>query len=294
MSVFIAYQNVTTDGVQVEQASFVADTRETFQPPMYGLRSDYQDLFDYEAEHAALTAQKKAAEASLDKVAIAAAESAQFEKSAEIAIIASRLEAVTKGEEKDKAKISELTEAKEKAGAEFAAIAVELAALRAPVTEIEAKLAALVKPDKVLPFVLLDRIEVHEGRAKIVGGKVLFDDAIDNASAAEAVTSAKVDRAAAVAAITVEVDGLIFDGDEPAQERMARAVLMAESPEEQTEWVLADNTVALVTADQLRRACKLAGKSQTELWVKPYKQVEEVKKEPQTEVPTGSTGYFAS
>ena len=82
---------------------------------------------------------------------------------------------------------------------------------------------------------------------------------------------AKADRAAAVAAITVTIDGLTFDGDEPAQERMARAVTLADSPTEQTEWVLHDNTVAVVTADQLRRACKAAGKAQTALWTKPYK-----------------------
>ena len=89
-------------------------------------------------------------------------------------------------------------------------------------------------------------------------------------SVQEILAEAKAERAAAVAAITVEVDGMIFDGDEAAQERMARAVLMAESMDEETEWVLADNTVAVVTADQLRRACKAAGKAQTALWTVPY------------------------
>lgn len=88
--------------------------------------------------------------------------------------------------------------------------------------------------------------------------------------AKEELAKAKAERAAAVAAITVEVDGMIFDGDEKAQERMARAVLMAESPDETSEWVLADNTVAIVTADQLRRACRAAGKTQTALWTVPY------------------------
>jgi hypothetical protein len=88
--------------------------------------------------------------------------------------------------------------------------------------------------------------------------------------AEEELAQAKVKRAAAVAALTVEVDGMVFDGDEKAQERMARAVLMADSPDEQTEWVLADNTVAIVTANQLRRACRAAGQSQTALWTVPY------------------------
>ena len=88
--------------------------------------------------------------------------------------------------------------------------------------------------------------------------------------AAEALEQAKAKRATAVAAITVEVDGMIFDGNEKAQERMARAVTLADSPEETTEWVLHNNAVAIVTAEQLRKACKLAGKAQTVLWTKPY------------------------
>ena len=82
---------------------------------------------------------------------------------------------------------------------------------------------------------------------------------------------AKSERARAVAALAVEVDGMVFDGDEKAQERMARAVLMAESPEESMEWVLADSSVAIVTAEQLRRACRAAGKAMGTLWVMPYK-----------------------
>lgn len=86
----------------------------------------------------------------------------------------------------------------------------------------------------------------------------------------ELLEQAKAERAAAVAALTVEVDGMVFDGDEKAQERMARAVSMADSLDEETEWVLHDSTVAIVTAAQLRRACRAAGKAQTALWVKPY------------------------
>lgn len=119
-------------------------------------------------------------------------------------------------------------------------------------------------------FLKCDRIEEYEGRAELVNGEVLFDANIDVARVAETIALAKVERATAVASITVEVDGMIFDGDEKAQERMARAVTLADSPEETTEWVLHDNTVAMVTAEQLRKACKLAGKTQTILWTKPY------------------------
>jgi hypothetical protein len=82
--------------------------------------------------------------------------------------------------------------------------------------------------------------------------------------------NAKAQRAEKVNSIIVEVDGMVFDGDEKAQERMARAVIMANSLDEETVWVLHDNTVATVTAGQLKRACREAGKKQTELWIVPY------------------------
>ena len=80
---------------------------------------------------------------------------------------------------------------------------------------------------------------------------------------------AKADRAEAVANIKVTVDGMVFDGDEASQTRMARAIT-ASQPEEKTNWVLADNTIAEVTREQLQQALKLAGAEQTKLWVLPY------------------------
>lgn len=115
----------------------------------------------------------------------------------------------------------------------------------------------------------------------------------------------KSDRAEAVSRITVEVDDMVFDGDEKAQERMSRAVStararadrlynkaiaewLADQPEGtlvdvsqsgivkddymtyETTWVLADSTYTTVTISQLSEACELAGQMQTELWIKPY------------------------
>lgn len=89
-----------------------------------------------------------------------------------------------------------------------------------------------------------------------------------------ALLNAKAERAEAVSRITVVVDGMVFDGDETAQDRMARAITMFTSsglpPDTTTEWVLADNTVAQVTVNQLAKALLLAGQKQTELWTKPY------------------------
>lgn len=92
--------------------------------------------------------------------------------------------------------------------------------------------------------------------------------------AAQALAAAKAERAAAVASITVQVDGMVFDGDEVAQERMARTVTAATatgaSMDDTTTWVLHDNTVAQVTIRQLATALRLAGEAQTALWTRPY------------------------
>lgn len=85
---------------------------------------------------------------------------------------------------------------------------------------------------------------------------------------------AKSKRDGEVSRISVEVDGMTFDGDETSQNRMARKVLSAQlsgiQMSEKTDWVLADNTIASVSYEQLAKACALAGQKQSELWVKPY------------------------
>ena len=78
----------------------------------------------------------------------------------------------------------------------------------------------------------------------------------------------KKERAKAVAAIVVEVDGLLFDGDEVAQTRMARAALVMQDGET-TTWVQANNIPAEVTKEQLVEAIRLAGAEQTAVWVMP-------------------------
>ena len=82
---------------------------------------------------------------------------------------------------------------------------------------------------------------------------------------------AKRERAIKVAAIKVEVDGMIFDGDEQAQSRMARAITAAETAGlESPVWLLADKTVATVTKAQLQQALSKAMLTMAELWTKPY------------------------
>lgn len=93
----------------------------------------------------------------------------------------------------------------------------------------------------------------------------------------EVLSQAKQERAKEVSKITVEVDGLIFDGDEDSQTRMARTITASKAlglPEDSTiSWAMADtnaNKVEQVTISQLSKALYLAGCKQSELWCKPY------------------------
>ena len=78
----------------------------------------------------------------------------------------------------------------------------------------------------------------------------------------------KQEREKAVASIVVEVDGILFDGDEVAQTRMTRAALVMKEGET-TTWVQANNIPTEVTKEQLIEAVRLAGAEQTRLWVMP-------------------------
>lgn len=71
-----------------------------------------------------------------------------------------------------------------------------------------------------------------------------------------------------VSKITVEVDGLIFDGDEYSQRRMLSAITASEElGQVTTKWRLSDNSVVEVTKDQLVEAHAKAILKQGELWI---------------------------
>lgn len=86
----------------------------------------------------------------------------------------------------------------------------------------------------------------------------------------------KAERAEAVKNIVVEVDGMLFNGDEESQNRIDRTITAATAagfgPDDTTTWVLYDNTVATVTVKQLAQVLLLSGQKQTELWTIPYEQ----------------------
>ena len=88
-----------------------------------------------------------------------------------------------------------------------------------------------------------------------------FEESMDAAAA-------KKTRDAAVAKIKVTVNGKVFDGDEVAQGRIARAVAAVESAGITTyQWKLADNSVAEVSLSELKQALTMAFQAQSELWV---------------------------
>jgi hypothetical protein len=98
-------------------------------------------------------------------------------------------------------------------------------------------------------------------------GKVTVNQTLlDELTAKAARATFKADRQALVDSIVVEVEGKLFDGDEVAQGRMARAAI-AMTDEEVVLWVLADNTPTQCTRAELLEALRLAGERQTQVWV---------------------------
>jgi len=80
----------------------------------------------------------------------------------------------------------------------------------------------------------------------------------------------KAKRQEIVDAITVEVNGKVFDGDEISQERMARALKVADiTGQTSCTWVLHDNSAVDVTKDELAQALALALQAQSAVWIIP-------------------------
>ena len=80
-------------------------------------------------------------------------------------------------------------------------------------------------------------------------------------------TQAKEAKLDAVSQITVTTAlGKVFDGDEISQNRMARAVT-ASNAGDTTQWILADNTQATVTHEELKEALLLAGEATIKIWM---------------------------
>lgn len=115
----------------------------------------------------------------------------------------------------------------------------------------------------------IDEIEAANGKRRFQ--IVAMPEPTEEEKAAAELEKAKAERSEAVGKITVEVDGMVFDGDEKAQSRMARAIQAAEiTGAESTHWVLADNSVSTVKVAQIKQALAKAMTVMGELWTKPY------------------------
>ena len=88
---------------------------------------------------------------------------------------------------------------------------------------------------------------------------------VEDVLAPYARTIFKLNRQKLLDTLTVEVDGMVFDGDEASQSRMGRASFSMQDGET-IQWVLASNEKATVTKEQLALALRLAGAKQAEFW----------------------------
>ncbi|MGI2125515.1 DUF4376 domain-containing protein [Shewanella oncorhynchi] len=134
------------------------------------------------------------------------------------------------------------------------------AELNAPALPIDAQdqqaieLPLFAEPEPVRPE--LKTIEQY--RAEVMIDGMSIDEYLFRTQRAEAVNS-----------IDVEVDGLVFDGDEQSQRRMLAAIHASEDAGiTSTIWRLADNTETAVTVAQIRQAHSLAIIKQGELWTR--------------------------
>ena len=108
----------------------------------------------------------------------------------------------------------------------------------------------------------------HVGLTKINETQFKSKLAIKNMPTTEQLyKQAKNDKILAVSQIIVTTtSGKLFDGGELSQNRMARAVT-ASNAGDTTQWILADNTQATVTHEELKEALLLSGEAMTTIWM---------------------------
>ena len=114
----------------------------------------------------------------------------------------------------------------------------------------------------------ITEIESFEGGVRRFIINAIPEPSEEEIAAAELI-KAKEERAEYVSKIVVEVDGMLFDGDETSQDRMTRSIIALDLGEK-VQWVLADNSIKMVTRAQLREALRKAGMAQTAIWSDPY------------------------
>lgn len=143
---------------------------------------------------------------------------------------------------------------------------VQYANLRSP--EVRALLGVIEIPEPEEPADYTPRtyVKIEQDTAPYV----VYEKRSDEAIAYDTMAQAKQNRMVEVDAIQVTTkSGKVFDGNEEAQTRLARAIVTMVTADT-INWVLADNSIASVTKAELTEALRLAGAAMAEIWVKPY------------------------
>ena len=101
----------------------------------------------------------------------------------------------------------------------------------------------------------------------VIGGGVPEPAQTEDELKAEERARKKELREKKVESIVVDVEGLLFDGDETSQNRMARTIVAMQTTGAVTiPWTMADNRVVVVTQTQLSQALLKAGQEQSSVW----------------------------
>lgn len=127
-----------------------------------------------------------------------------------------------------------------------------------------------------------DCIFTNENIILATDGRYYLQSELPQPTAQQLLQQEKKQRTQAVSKIKVQVDGMLFDGDQISQDRMSRTISAAQAQgvdfnTTTRTWVLADNTVQNPTIAQLAKALRLAGDEQTLLWTIPYAKDESTK-----------------
>ena len=114
-----------------------------------------------------------------------------------------------------------------------------------------------------------NNIEFIPGYNKIYNGIDIVDVIDENYNNIKNSITAKNNKINNVATILVTtISGKVFDGDEKSQDRMVRAIQVAAiTGLTETQWKLADNSIVIVTLDELKEALALAGQEMSRIWL---------------------------
>ena len=114
-----------------------------------------------------------------------------------------------------------------------------------------------------------NNIEFIPGYNKIYNGIDIVDVIDENYNNIKNSITAKNNKINNVATILVTtISGKVFDGDEKSQDRMVRAIQVAAiTGLTETQWKLADNSIVMVTLDELKEALALAGQETSRIWL---------------------------